>query len=153
MNIESILAFTAIVFVIAVIPGPNALLVLFTALSDKKSMAIANIAGVALGFIFHAFISALGLSLIIAQSAFAFTLLKWLGVLYLLWLGYTHIKSARNLTALSLTEKRNQSSFKDSFLKGLLTNMLNPKIVLFYLSILGFLFFQQIYSRLVLSLI
>lgn len=135
MNIESILAFTAIVFVIAVIPGPNALLVLFTALSDKKSMAIANIAGVALGFIFHAFISALGLSLIIAQSALAFTLLKWLGVLYLLWLGYTHIKSARNLTALSLPEKRNQSSFKDSFLKGLLTNMLNPKIVLFYLSI------------------
>jgi len=135
MNFELFLVFAGIVFIIALIPGPNSLLVLFTALSDNKKNAFANVAGVGVGFIVHAFISALGLSIIIAQSVMAFTIIKWIGVLYLLWLGYSHIKAAiQYKNQLLLHNKQTNGIFKN-FNKGLLTNLLNPKIVLFYLSI------------------
>ena len=135
MTLESLLAFALIVFFIAIIPGPNALLVLFTALSNNKMKAFANVAGVACGFFVHAFISALGLSLLIAQSTFAFVVLKWLGVVYLLWLGYSHIKAGMSISHLVTPKKQKSKSIMNNFIKGLLTNLLNPKIVLFYLSI------------------
>jgi threonine/homoserine/homoserine lactone efflux protein len=135
MTFESLIAFAAIVFMIAVIPGPNALLVLFTALAKNRLMAFANVAGVALGFIVHAFISALGLSLLIAQSSTAFILLKWLGVVYLLWLGWNNIQAGLQLKSIDLPNKKQVNSLAGNFVKGLLTNILNPKIVLFYLSI------------------
>jgi threonine/homoserine/homoserine lactone efflux protein len=135
MPFESLTAFSVIVFVLAVIPGPNALLVLFTALANNRLMAFANVAGVALGFIVHAFISALGLSLIISHSVFAFTVLKWLGVAYLLWLGWNHLQAGLAYQSHNLSRKNEIRGLTSHFLKGLLTNLLNPKIVLFYLSI------------------
>ncbi len=135
MSLESLLAFMSIVFLIAIIPGPNALLVLFTALSSSKIQAFANILGVSIGFIVHAFISALGLSLIIAQSVTAFMIIKWIGVFYLFWLGYTHIKAGFVLKDLVCPKKQETKGIRSSFYKGLITNLLNPKIVLFYLSI------------------
>ncbi|MGF1737428.1 LysE family translocator [Photobacterium satsumensis] len=137
MSIDTLFAFGSIVFFLAVIPGPNALLILFTALTQSKRFAIANILGVSLGFMIHAFISAKGLSLLLSQSAMAFNLFKWLGVIYLIWLGINNIRNGFKLadTKLQLDNIIKKQSFKDSFIKGLLTNMLNPKIVLFYLSI------------------
>ncbi|MCL2912719.1 LysE family translocator [Shewanella corallii] len=136
MTLETLLLFAGIVFAIAVIPGPNALLVLFTALTKSRSLAFANILGVSLGFLIHSLISALGLSLLLAQSAWAFNLLKWLGVLYLTWLGVGHLKSAWRRQVISPPEQRvHLSGIRQNFGKGLLTNLLNPKIVLFYLSI------------------
>lgn len=135
MTFESLMVFTGIVFLIAVIPGPNALLVLFTALAKNRYMAFANVAGVALGFIAHAFISALGLSLLIAQSSMAFIMLKWVGVIYLLWLGWSNLKAGLHLKSLTVPENKQVNSLTGNFVKGLLTNLLNPKIVLFYLSI------------------
>jgi threonine/homoserine/homoserine lactone efflux protein len=98
-------------------------------------MAFANVAGVALGFILHAFISALGLSLLIAQSSAAFMVLKWIGVVYLLWLGWSNLKAGLQLKSLREPPKQPVTSLASNFVKGLLTNLLNPKIVLFYLSI------------------
>ncbi|PAJ75431.1 homoserine lactone transporter [Pseudoalteromonas sp. NBT06-2] len=135
MTFESLMAFAGIVFLIAVIPGPNALLVMFTALAKNRLMAFANVAGVALGFIVHACISALGLSLLIAQSSMAFMALKWIGVIYLLWLGWSNLKAGLNLKLLNMPENKPINSLTNNFVKGLLTNLLNPKIVLFYLSI------------------
>lgn len=135
MTFESLMAFAGIVFLLAVIPGPNALLVLFTALAKNRLMAFANVAGVALGFIVHSFISALGLSLLIAQSSMAFMALKWIGVIYLLWLGWSNLKAGLNLKSLNVPENNQVNSLTSNFIKGLLTNLLNPKIVLFYLSI------------------
>lgn len=135
MTFESLLAFASIVFFIAVIPGPNALLVLFTALAKNRIMAFANVAGVALGFIVHAFVSALGLSLLVTQSTMAFMALKWIGVVYLLWLGWNNIKAGLSLKLISEPKNIPVDSLTSNFLKGLITNLLNPKIVLFYLSI------------------
>ncbi|AGH81039.1 lysine exporter protein LysE/YggA [Psychromonas sp. CNPT3] len=135
MTFESLIGFAGIVFVIAIIPGPNALLVLYTALTKNRTMALANVGGVALGFIFHALISAFGLSILIAQSSVAFMMLKWIGVVYLVWLGLSNIKAGLSLKTLKIPESGNINNIMSHFIKGLLTNILNPKIILFYLSI------------------
>ncbi|MFH4744726.1 LysE family translocator [Vibrio harveyi] len=137
MNLDTLLAFGGIVFFLAIIPGPNALLILFTALTQSRRFAIANILGVALGFMIHAFVSAKGLSLLLSQSALAFNILKWMGVAYLAWLGINNLKSGLKLAdqKLKLDRKVEEQTLKQAFVKGLLTNLLNPKIVLFYLSI------------------
>lgn len=137
MAVDTLITFAGIVFLLAIIPGPNALLILYTSLAQGKKLAFVNILGVGFGFLIHAFVSAQGLSLLLSQSAMAFNLLKWLGVGYLLWLGISNIKKGLALSQLTLdlNQATGIPSLKSSFIKGLLTNLLNPKIVLFYLSI------------------
>ncbi|TCN76194.1 threonine/homoserine/homoserine lactone efflux protein [Vibrio crassostreae] len=136
MSLDSIWLFIVIVFFIAIIPGPNALLVLSTALTQRKLFAFVNVLGVSCGFFFHAFISANGISLLLSNTPMAFEGLKWAGVLYLVWLGYNHFRAALHAQegVLSVVGASG-SKLYNQFFKGLLTNLLNPKIVLFYLSI------------------
>ncbi|CAK3022151.1 homoserine/homoserine lactone efflux protein [Vibrio crassostreae] len=136
MSLDSIWLFIVIVFFIAIIPGPNALLVLSTALTQRKLFAFVNVLGVSCGFFFHAFISASGISLLLSNTPMAFEGLKWAGVLYLVWLGYNHFRAAlRAQEGVLSVVGASGSKLYNQFFKGLLTNLLNPKIVLFYLSI------------------
>ncbi|UPR33987.1 LysE family translocator [Vibrio cyclitrophicus] len=136
MSWDSIWLFIVIVFFIAIIPSPNALLVLSTALTQRKLFAFVNVLGVSCGFFFHAFISANGISLLLSNTPMAFEGLKWAGVLYLVWLGYNHFRAAlRAQEGVLSVVSASGSKLYHQFLKGLLTNLLNPKIVLFYLSI------------------
>ncbi|CAK2445834.1 Threonine/homoserine/homoserine lactone efflux protein [Vibrio crassostreae] len=136
MSLDSIWLFIVIVFFIAIIPGPNALLVLSTALTQRKLFAFVNVLGVSCGFFFHAFISANGISLLLSSTPMAFEGLKWAGVLYLVWLGYNHFRAAlRAQEGVLSVVGASGSKLYNQFFKGLLTNLLNPKIVLFYLSI------------------
>ncbi|MEZ8818351.1 LysE family translocator [Vibrio sp. 10N.222.54.A1] len=136
MSWDSIWLFIVIVFFIAIIPGPNALLVLSTALTQRKLFAFVNVLGVSCGFFFHAFISANGISLLLSNTPMAFEGLKWAGVLYLVWLGYNHFRAAlRAQEGVLIVVSASGSKLYKQFFKGLLTNLLNPKIVLFYLSI------------------
>ncbi|MFS1442312.1 MULTISPECIES: LysE family translocator [unclassified Vibrio] len=136
MSLDSIRLFIVIVFFIAIIPGPNALLVLSTALTQRKLFAFVNVLGVSCGFFFHAFISANGISLLLSNTPMAFEGLKWAGVLYLVWLGYNHFRAAlRAQEGVLSVVGASGSKLYNQFFKGLLTNLLNPKIVLFYLSI------------------
>ncbi|CDU09820.1 hypothetical homoserine/homoserine lactone efflux protein [Vibrio coralliirubri] len=136
MSWDSIWLFIVIVFFIAIIPGPNALLVLSTALTQRKLFAFVNVLGVSCGFFFHTFISANGISLLLSNTPMAFEGLKWAGVLYLVWLGYNHFRAAlRAQEGVLSVVSASGSKLYNQFFKGLLTNLLNPKIVLFYLSI------------------
>ncbi|MCG9783058.1 LysE family translocator [Vibrio brasiliensis] len=145
MTIDTLIAFAGIVFLLAIIPGPNALLILYTSLATGKRTAFANIVGISVGFLIHAFISAQGLSLLLSQSVLAFTIFKWLGVGYLLWLGVSNVRKglAQSQIAFDPAQNTTGSSLLSSFTKGLLTNLLNPKIVLFYLSIFPQFISQQ----------
>ena len=145
MTINTIMAFAGIVFLLAIIPGPNALLILYTSIAQGKRLAFVNILGVCFGFLVHAFVSAQGLSLLLSQSSMAFNIFKWLGVAYLLWLGVSNIKNGLKLSQLKLepNQRPMNPSLISSFTKGLLTNLLNPKIVMFYLSIFPQFISQQ----------
>ncbi|MCK6262913.1 LysE family translocator [Vibrio sp. ZSDE26] len=136
MTLESLWLFVGIVFFVAVVPGPNALLVLSTSLSTRKRHAAANIFGVSIGFLVHAFVSATGMSLLLAQSEMAFSMLKWVGACYLFWLGFSNIRHGYlTLDGSIAIPTPKEGMFWQHFRRGLLTNLLNPKIVLFYLSI------------------
>ncbi len=140
MAIETLIAFAGIVFLLAIVPGPNALLILHTSVTKGRTSALLNILGFTVGFFIHAFVSAKGLSLLMTQSAAAFNIFKWMGVIYLLWLGFSNIRCGMRMSRIEVDTRQSlQASqvgmLSASFLKGLLTNLLNPKIVLFYLSI------------------
>ncbi|SON51661.1 LysE family translocator [Vibrio tapetis] len=145
MTIDTLVAFAGIVFLLAMIPGPNALLILYTSLSEGKRLAFVNVLGVSFGFLVHAFVSAQGLSLILSQSSTAFNIFKWLGVGYLFWLGVSHVTKGLKQSESKMEPKQHaiNPSLMSSFIKGLLTNLLNPKIVLFYLSIFPQFISQQ----------
>ncbi|OAJ34326.1 LysE family translocator [Piscirickettsia salmonis] len=138
MSVTDIITFASLVFFLAIIPGPNALLILQTSLTQGKRPAYANILGIVLAFYIHASVSAFGLSYLFSTSNVAFNLLKWLGAAYLIWLGstnlYNALKSKLKATPPSLNQKTT-TNLRNSFIKGFLTNLLNPKVILFYLAI------------------
>ncbi|WP_395168270.1 LysE family translocator [Piscirickettsia salmonis] len=139
MSITDIITFISLVFFLAIIPGPNALLVLQTSLTQGKRPAYANILGIVFAFYIHASISAFGLSYLFSTSNVAFNLLKWLGAAYLIWLGttnlYNALKSKFKATPPLLNQKTT-TNLRNNFIKGFLTNLFNPKVILFYLAIL-----------------
>jgi threonine/homoserine/homoserine lactone efflux protein len=94
MPLDLWLAFVAASTALLLIPGPTVLLVLSYALSKGRSVAVASAAGVALGDLVAMTASLLGLGAIVLASATAFTVLKWVGAAYLVWLGIKLIRSA-----------------------------------------------------------
>jgi threonine/homoserine/homoserine lactone efflux protein len=93
--------------------------------------------GITAGCFVHIFAAALGVSALLATSATAFTLLKWVGALYLLYVGlqlvFTKAASAIYVVAYDAYDKR-ATSQKSIFIKGFWTNVLNPKVALFFLA-------------------
>ncbi|MEQ9261095.1 MAG: LysE family transporter, partial [Roseovarius sp.] len=87
MPLDLWLAFMAASFALLIIPGPTVLLVLSYALSQGRRVALASAAGVALGDFIAMTASLLGLGALVLASATLFTVLKWVGAAYLVWLG------------------------------------------------------------------
>lgn len=94
MSLELWLTFVAASTALLLIPGPTVLLVLSYALSKGRSVAIASAAGVALGDLVAMTASLAGLGALVLASATLFTVLKWVGAVYLVWLGIKLIRSA-----------------------------------------------------------
>jgi threonine/homoserine/homoserine lactone efflux protein len=126
---------------LAVTPGADTLLVVRNVLGRGRRAGLATIGGIAAGCFVHAVLSAVGVSLILVRSAEAFRLLKWGGAAYLIFLG---IQSARGWWRPDDAGPAAPPGGSDptgtgrlrSFLEGLLTNVLNPKVGLFYLAFL-----------------
>ena len=117
-------------------PGPKCAVGIKHSLNSKEAVRICERVGRVMWFLFHAFISANGISLLLSNTPMAFEGLKWAGVLYLVWLGYNHFRAAlRAQEGVLYAVSASGSKLYNQFFKGLLTNLLNPKIVLFYLSI------------------
>jgi threonine/homoserine/homoserine lactone efflux protein len=134
-------AFLVVATLLAVTPGADTLLVARNVLGRGRRAGLATIAGIAAGCFVHAILSAVGVSLILVRSAEAFHLLKWGGAAYLVILGIQSIRSwwradAVAPAAAAIERDRTAARRLRSFLEGLLTNVLNPKVGLFYLALL-----------------
>lgn len=96
--------------------------------------------GICSGLFVHATLSALGISIILLQTAWAFTLLKYLGGAYLIWLGLCSLKKAgaskNNYKIQNIEAKPHRFKVKQSLREGFLSNVLNPKTILFYMAFL-----------------
>jgi threonine/homoserine/homoserine lactone efflux protein len=132
-------AFLLVATLLAVTPGADTLLVARNVLGRGRTAGLATIAGIAAGCIVHASLSAVGVSLILVRSAEAFHALKWGGAAYLVILGLQSIRGwwrADEVAPAAVAAERTGSRRLRSFLEGLLTNVLNPKVGLFYLAFL-----------------
>ncbi|MEM1351436.1 MAG: LysE family translocator [Pseudomonadota bacterium] len=130
MSFDLWLAFVAASSLLLMIPGPTVLLVLSYALSKGRSVALSSAAGVALGDLIAMTASLLGLGAIVLASATAFTVLKWIGAAYLLWLG---IKLVRSAPTEGLTPTRDVTA-KGVFGHAAMVTALNPKSIAFFIS-------------------
>jgi len=122
--------FLVAALVIAAIPGPGILYVTARTLSGGSSVGIASTLGTALGGMVHVVAGAVGVSAIILASAELFATLKFLGALYLVWLGVRTFREAGNLPATG--EERISAS--RAFREGVLVEALNPKTAAFFLA-------------------
>jgi threonine/homoserine/homoserine lactone efflux protein len=119
-------------------PGPDMSLFLAKTVSGGRKAGIAAMLGALLGCCVHTLLAALGLSAVLAASATAFTILKIVGALYLLWLAIDAVRhgSAFNVRTAAGPADKACEPFWKTFLVGLGINLTNPKIVLFFVTFL-----------------
>ena len=128
-------AFIGVAAILTILPGADMALVTRNVLVVGRRRTMLTIAGICVGCIIHATASALGLSAILATSAAAFDVVKTIGAVYLVWLGVQSIREAgRPASQPGATSGR--SAALGPFLQGFLTNVLNPKVAIFYLTFL-----------------
>jgi threonine/homoserine/homoserine lactone efflux protein len=128
------LAYTAAAFVLILTPGPDMTLFLGQTLTGGRARGIVAYLGASAGLVVHTMLAAFGLSALLAASATAFGVLKVVGVAYLAWLA---INALRRGSALTLQAgAANKQPLGQVFLMGVGVNLLNPKIVMFFLTFL-----------------
>ena len=115
-------------------PGPDTVYILGRSVAQGREAGVASALGICVGSIFHTCAAALGLSAILATSAFAFGAIKMLGGAYLVFLGIKILLDRRK--HLSLPSNFRRQSIAAAFRQGVLTNILNPKVALFFLAFL-----------------
>jgi len=129
-----LLTYSLACFVLFITPGPDMSLFLAKTMSGGRKAGIASMLGAMTGCCVHTLLAALGVSALLAASATAFTVLKIVGALYLLWLA---IDAVRHGSALNLkSEAKQDVSFWSTFLVGVGINLTNPKVVLFFVTFL-----------------
>lgn len=132
--LQSLLAFTAAAALLTVTPGLDTALVLRAAAVEGPRKAFCAGLGICLGCLAWGVATAIGLGLILQASTLAYFGLKWAGAAYLLWLG-AHLL-LRPRTTFETGAHQASGSSRASFRRGFLTNVLNPKIGIFYVSFL-----------------
>jgi len=130
--INDLLLFGLASLIMVLSPGPNMIYLISRSLSQGKKAGIISLLGVMCGFLFHILLVSFGLTAIFFAVPYAFLVVKFLGVGYLLYLAYNTVKSKNDIF------DADQNLKPDKPLKlfniGLLTNILNPKMAIFYLS-------------------
>lgn len=130
MTFETYISFFLLSLVFMVIPGPTVLLVVSQALTSGRRSVLPLVAGVGLGDLLAMSLSFAGIGTVLAASAFWFSLLKWAGAIYLIYLG---IKAWRQ-PLFTNGEARAASSGRAQFVSAFLTTALNPKSIIFFIA-------------------
>jgi threonine/homoserine/homoserine lactone efflux protein len=135
ISAERFAAFLAAAVVLAAIPGPGMLYVVARTLGGGRREGLISTAGTAIGGSVHVVAAALGLSALLATSAVAFTVVKYVGAAYLVFLGLRLLWQARKRAAsVETVELRGVGSGWAALRQGALTEALNPKTALFFLA-------------------
>ncbi|MCO5971216.1 LysE family translocator [Actinoallomurus soli] len=126
----TLLTFAGVAALLTLVPGPDSLLVLRTAIAQGRRAALVAALGIQVGCLWWGAAAGLGLTAVLAASHTLYTVLRWVGAAYLLYLG------AGLLLRRGRAGEAAGASGRNRFLTGLLTNALNPKVGVFYLSLL-----------------
>lgn len=133
---EQLLPFLLTAILLTATPGPDNLMVLSVGASRGRRLGMAFGLGCAAGCLSHTLLAALGVSAVLAASPVAFTVLRWVGGAYLVWLGIGALRSRGGAGLPVVAAAAGGDSAARQFIKGVLANAINPKVVLFFLSFL-----------------
>ena len=130
-------AYVVLAAAMAFSPGPDVMFVVANAMRHQVKGAVASALGICVGSLVHALAAALGVSAIIAASPLAFQIMKYLGAVYLAFLGIQALIAffKKSDSKLEL-QTAQQISARQIFFRALITNLLNPKVIIFYLALL-----------------
>ena len=134
-GIQNFELFCLSAIVLSITPGPDTFYILGRAVSQGTKSSMASVFGISTGVLIHTVAAAIGLSTILATSALVFKIIKLVGAVYLIYLGITMILASKDTGAFS-RDNRYASSFWKIYRQGVITNVLNPKVALFFLSFL-----------------
>lgn len=131
--VTDLLVFALAAFAMVITPGPNMIYLISRSITQGKKAGVISLAGVVCGFLFHIILVAFGLTAVLFAVPFTFTALKISGAVYLLYLAYNAIKpGSKNIFETRKDLKEDKPA--RLFMMGFLTNVLNPKMAVFYLS-------------------
>lgn len=135
MDLNSLLLFAVTCLAINLIPGPDVIYIVSNTMKGKMISGLKAAMGLGVGYFVHTLAASLGLSAIILSSALAFSIVKWLGAAYLVYLGIQALISmwrGNNKIVVDDNSKPNGNVF----FQGIVVSVLNPKVALFFLSFL-----------------
>lgn len=137
MSDTQLMAFLVAITLLTISPGVDTLLVLRNTNRSGWKDGVVSSLGICSGLFVHAAVSAVGISVILLQSSWAFGILKMAGAIYLIWLGMQSLNALRKpVIGKVVPTKKKKFNWIRSVREGLLSNVLNPKTVIFYMAFL-----------------
>jgi len=129
------LLFFSTALALNIAPGPDLLYILTKTIANGKRVGVASALGVCSGALFHVACASLGLSAILVSSAIAFSIVKYIGVGYLLYLAYQSFRSAGTSLNVNSDNVAKESAWS-AYKQGVLVDILNPKVAIFFMAFL-----------------
>lgn len=133
MEISTLTAFLGAAIILTLMPGPDNLFVLAQSIAQDKKAGIVTSLGLCTGLLVHISAAVLGISAIIYQSTVVFSIVKFAGAAYLLYLAWQSFRAKGDPFTLN---QQNKQAYVALYKKGILMNVLNPKVSLFFLALL-----------------
>ncbi|SMO76806.1 Threonine/homoserine/homoserine lactone efflux protein [Chryseobacterium rhizoplanae] len=130
---HELIFFILAALILVISPGPNMIYLISKSITQGKKSGFISLAGVVCGFLFHIVMVSFGLTAVLLAVPLAYTVLKAVGTVYLLYLAYQAIKP-KSKNIFDVDKNAAHDSPKKLFTIGFLTNVLNPKVAVFYLS-------------------
>jgi RhtB (resistance to homoserine/threonine) family protein len=134
-GIENYLGFIIAGIIMNLTPGADTIYIITRSIAQGKKAGIYSVLGIGSGAIIHIILAGFGLSVILAKSILLFNIIKWIGASYLIYLGVRMLLDKSKLFADKKTEFEKTDLWK-IYQQGFFTNLLNPKVAIFFLSLL-----------------
>jgi threonine/homoserine/homoserine lactone efflux protein len=131
LELSKLSLFLIATVVLVLTPGPNVLYIVARSIDQGRKAGLVSALGVEVGTLFHITAAALGVSALLATSAIAFTVVKYLGAAYLIYLGLRKLFTREQVQP---DESIGPRKFGRVFSQGVIVNVLNPKVALFFLA-------------------
>lgn len=141
MEIELLISFLGASVLLAIMPGPDNIFVMTESITKGHKTGIAISIGLCLGVLVHTIAASTGLSIVIQKSALAFSIIKYLGAGYLIYLAIMASKDKKPSLGVTAMSNGREKSLIELVRKGFIMNILNPKVSLFFIA-----FFPQFIS-------
>lgn len=133
-TVPTLLTFAVAATLLIIVPGPNVIYIITRGIDQGRHAAVASAMGVQTGMLFHVGAAVLGLSALVASSELVFNIVKYAGAAYLIWMGVTSLRA--KLTDLDVPAISRRASYRRLYAQGMVVNILNPKVGLFFVAFL-----------------